>query len=119
MDASSKLGFLLSSDDLSVGGLTQAYVGCELASTMDREFSLFPQNGGVINWRSIPKYKGLEDDVVVITDVSPGTAQWLADHNQTLRNQLYVGLTRARFHAIVLVQDGLFAATHNFDGERI
>jgi hypothetical protein len=79
----------------------------------------YPQNGGVINWRSIPKYKGLEDDVVVITDVSPATADWLKARNQTLRNQLYVGLTRARFHAIVLVQDGQLTATHNVDGERV
>ena len=79
----------------------------------------FPENGGIINWRSIPKYKGLEDDVVVITDVSFATSEWLESHNQTLRNQLYVGLTRARFHAILLVQEELFDATHNADGERV
>ena len=79
----------------------------------------FPENGGIINWRSIPKYKGLEDDVVVITDVSFATSEWLESHNQTLRNQLYVGLTRARFHAILLVQEELFDATHNVDGERV
>ena len=79
----------------------------------------FPENGGIINWRSIPKYKGLEDDVVVITDVSFATSEWLESHNQTLRNQLYVGLTRARFHAILLVQEELFDATHNVSGERV
>ena len=79
----------------------------------------FPENGGVINWRSIPKYKGLEDDVVVITDVSKSTSDWLEQRNQTLRNQLYVGLTRARFHAIVLVQEDLLPATYNVNGERI
>ena len=79
----------------------------------------FPENGGIINWRSIPKYKGLEDDVVVITDVSFATSEWLESHNQTLRNQLYVGLTRARFHAILLVQEELFDATHNVHGERV
>jgi superfamily I DNA/RNA helicase len=79
----------------------------------------FPQNGGVINWRSIPKYKGLEDDVVVITDISLATSDWLESHNQSLRNQLYVGLTRARFHAVLLVQEDLFKATHDVDGERV
>ena len=79
----------------------------------------YPENGGVINWRSIPKYKGLEDDVVVITDVSKSTSDWLEQRNQTLRNQLYVGLTRARFHAIVLVQEELLPATYNVDGERV
>jgi hypothetical protein len=84
-----------------------------------KQLTEFPENGGVINWRSIPKYKGLEDDVVVITDVSKATSDWLELRNQTLRNQLYVGLTRARFHAIVLVQEELLPATHDLDGERL
>jgi superfamily I DNA/RNA helicase len=84
-----------------------------------KQLTEFPENGGVINWRSIPKYKGLEDDVVVITDVSRATSDWLELRNQTLRNQLYVGLTRARFHAIVLVQEELLPATHDVDGERV
>ena len=80
------------------------------------ELTAFPKDGGKIHWRSIPKYKGLEDDVVVITDISFATSQWLEARNQDLRNQLYVGLTRARFHAIVLVQDELMNANSTVDG---
>ena len=106
---------------------TKSVLGLLAASTENHSAEMrqlkalteYPKNGGKINWRSIPKYKGLEDDVVVITDISFATSEWLESHNQTLRNQLYVGLTRARFHAILLVQEQLFDATHNFDGERV
>ena len=71
---------------------------------------------GKIRWRSIPKYKGLESDVVVITDVSQSTKDWLAANGKSLDNQLYVGMTRAKFHVILLVCDELFKATHMPDG---
>ena len=64
---------------------------------------------GSIPWRSVGKYKGLEDEVVVVTDVSLGSGDWLAGRGQSLENQLYVGLTRARSHAVLLVQDGLYS----------
>ncbi len=79
----------------------------------------FPKFGGKYHWRSIPKFKGLEEDVVVITDISQETVKWLQSTGQTLERYLYVGLTRARFHAIVLVQDGYFPATHTVDGSPI
>ncbi|MEO0024952.1 MAG: hypothetical protein RL196_1393 [Actinomycetota bacterium] len=65
---------------------------------------------GPIHWRSVGKYKGLEDEVIVITDVSLASAAWLASRGQSLENQLYVGLTRARSHAVLLTQDGLYAS---------
>jgi len=76
----------------------------------------FPKFGGKYHWRSIPKYKGLEDDVVVITDVSQANLKWLQSTGQTLDRYLYVGLSRARFHAILLVQDNLLTATHETSG---
>ena len=63
---------------------------------------------GKISWRSIGKYKGLEDDVVVLTDISADTGVWLGKQGKTLSTQVYVGLTRARTHAVMLIQDDLF-----------
>ena len=63
---------------------------------------------GKISWRSIGKYKGLEDDVVVLTDISSDAGAWLGKQGKTLKTQVYVGLTRARTHAVMLVQDDLF-----------
>jgi len=63
---------------------------------------------GKISWRSIGKFKGLEDDVVVLTDLSQDARKWLEGQNKFLSTQVYVGLTRARTHAVMLVQDGLY-----------
>ena len=64
---------------------------------------------GKIAWRSIGKYKGLEDDVVVLTDISSDADTWLGRQGKDLKTQVYVGLTRARTHAVMLVQDELFS----------
>lgn len=73
---------------------------------------------GKIRWRSIRKFKGLDQDVIVITDVSQESADWAKSKlGKTLRDLLYVGMTRARFKVVLLVQDELFAATHIADGK--
>lgn len=84
-----------------------------------KRLTAFPDSGGQIRWRSIPKFKGLENDVVVITDISQASSEWLAGHGQTLNRNLYVGLSRARFHAVLLIQDELFKPTHNVDGKHL
>lgn len=66
------------------------------------------QGGGNISWRSIGKYKGLEDDVVIITDINQTSQDFLQDHFNTLEEMLYVGMTRARFHLVLLIADDLF-----------
>jgi hypothetical protein len=48
--------------------------------------------------------------------VSQSTKDWLASNGKSLDNQLYVGMTRAKFHVILLVCDELFKATHMPDG---
>jgi hypothetical protein len=63
---------------------------------------------GEIRWRSISKYKGLEEDVVVITDINAAARDWQAKIGLNLNELLYVGLTRARFQVVLLVGDGLF-----------
>ncbi len=75
-----------------------------------------PEHGGLIRWRSIAKYKGLENDVVVITDINNDTKKWVEAQGKSFSNQLYVGMTRARFHVVLLVEDGLFKANSNTDG---
>jgi ATP-dependent exoDNAse (exonuclease V) beta subunit len=54
--------------------------------------------------------------VVVITDVSQSTKDWLAANEKFLANQLYVGMTRAKFQVVLLVSDGLYKATNKSDG---
>jgi len=72
---------------------------------------------GEIKWRSIRKFKGLDEDAIVITDISKESAAWVEKTLQrTLDDALYVGMTRARFKLVLLVQDDLFPATHNADG---
>jgi superfamily I DNA/RNA helicase len=63
---------------------------------------------GEIRWRSISKYKGLEEDVVVITDINAAARDWQSKIGLNLNELLYVGLTRARFQIVLLVGDGLF-----------
>jgi hypothetical protein len=84
-----------------------------------KRLTAFPDSGGEIRWRSIPKFKGLENDVIVVTDISSESADWLSGHGQSLERNLYVGLSRARFHAVLLVQDNLYPATHNVDGKHV
>jgi superfamily I DNA/RNA helicase len=52
---------------------------------------------GEIGWRSVSKYKGMEADVVIVIDLDDETAGKLEVDGKTLFDQLYVGMTRARF----------------------
>jgi hypothetical protein len=72
---------------------------------------------GEIKWRSIRKFKGLDEDAIVITDISKESAAWVEKTlRRTIEDALYVGMTRARFKLVLLVQDDLFPTTHNADG---
>ena len=63
---------------------------------------------GKIRWRSISKFKGLEEDVVVITDISKAAIDWLSDKPLKMTDLLYVGMTRAKFHVVLLISDNLY-----------
>ena len=64
---------------------------------------------GQIRWRSIMKYKGLDSDVVIITDINNDSKRFTEERLKiTLDDLLYMGMTRARFQVILLVQDGLY-----------
>ena len=72
---------------------------------------------GEIRWRSIRKFKGLDQDAIVITDISNQSAAWVEKElKRSLEDALYVGMTRARFKVVLMVQDELFEPTHNADG---
>jgi superfamily I DNA/RNA helicase len=57
---------------------------------------------GAIPWRSIPQYKGLETEAVIIVDADE--AQWNVWESQgkSLFEILYVGFSRARHHVVVI-----------------
>lgn len=67
---------------------------------------------GQIRWRSIMKYKGLDSDVVIITDINNESKTFAEERLKiSLDDLLYIGMTRARFQVVLLVQDDLYPAT--------
>jgi hypothetical protein len=62
------------------------------------------QKGGStgIRWRSIAKFKGLESDVVIITDVNEDAEAFARESGKSLRELLYVGMSRARYHVVLI-----------------
>ena len=65
---------------------------------------------GNIGWRSIFKFKGLECDAVVITDISESAIEFTAQNDLDLRDLLYVGMTRAKYNCVVIDSVGFFDA---------
>ena len=57
---------------------------------------------GEIRWRSIAKFKGLESDVVVITDVNDKARDFIEGTGKTLGEVLYVGISRSRYKCVVI-----------------
>ena len=55
-----------------------------------------------ITWHSIFKFKGLEADAVIITDVSPAAIDFAHSRNIDFDDTLFVGMTRAKYHCVVL-----------------
>jgi len=60
-----------------------------------------------VRWRSIAKFKGLESDVVILTDVDQRAVDFYAKTGKTLGEALYVGASRARHWCIILTSDGV------------
>lgn len=57
---------------------------------------------GRIPWRSIFKYKGLEADAVVLTDIGDAACTFVADSGLDWDDLYYVGLTRAKYQVVVV-----------------
>jgi superfamily I DNA/RNA helicase len=56
------------------------------------------------------KYKGLDSDVVIITDINNASKKFAEERLLiSLDDLLYMGMTRARFQVILLVQDDLYS----------
>lgn len=62
---------------------------------------------GEIRWRSIPKYKGLESEVVVITDIGPDAVEFFKSRGQSPADWLYVGISRARHRCVLLTTENI------------
>lgn len=57
---------------------------------------------GRITWRSISKFKGLESDVVIITDIDANGAAFAMKNGRSLGELLYVGASRAKVNCVVI-----------------
>jgi hypothetical protein len=62
---------------------------------------------GEIRWRSIAKFKGLESDVVVITDINDNAKDFIEGTGKTIGEVLYVGISRARHKCVIIQTDDL------------
>jgi ATP-dependent exoDNAse (exonuclease V) beta subunit len=67
---------------------------------------------GEIRWRSIAKFKGLESDVVVVTDINSRAQEFATETGKSLSELLYVGVTRARFRCIVIASEEVLKGIH-------
>ncbi|PZU49705.1 MAG: hypothetical protein DI566_01095 [Microbacterium sp.] len=58
---------------------------------------------GRIRWRSIFKYKGLDAEAVILTDLSDEAKDFVTAEGLDWSDLLYVGLTRAKYRCTVLM----------------
>jgi hypothetical protein len=57
---------------------------------------------GSIRWRSIAKFKGLESDVVVLTDINEHAKEFVQGTGKTMGEVLYVGISRAKHKCVII-----------------
>lgn len=57
---------------------------------------------GRVRWRSVFKFKGLDADAVIVTDVGETARAFTAEHGLSFTDLLYVALTRAKYRCVVL-----------------
>jgi DNA polymerase III delta prime subunit len=57
---------------------------------------------GAIRWHSIFKFKGLDADAVIITDVNEKAIEFLGFRQLSPVDTLFVGMTRAKYECVVL-----------------
>ena len=60
-------------------------------------------SAGRIRWRSVFKFKGLDADAIVLTDLTDEAKDFVASQGLDWNDLLYVGLTRAKYRCAVLV----------------
>lgn len=64
-----------------------------------------PEVSDGIRWRSIMKYKGLESEVVVITDLGQEAEDFFEKIGQPYRDAVYVGVSRAKSKCIIITDE--------------
>jgi superfamily I DNA/RNA helicase len=64
---------------------------------------------GEIRWRSIAKFKGLESDVVVITDINDKAKDFIEETGKSLGEVLYVGISRSKHKCVLIQTDDLLS----------
>lgn len=57
---------------------------------------------GKVGWRSIFKFKGLEAEAVILTDLGQEAREFVATGGLSWDDLIYVGLTRAKYRCVVL-----------------
>lgn len=57
---------------------------------------------GKVRWRSIFKFKGLEAEAVILTDLGEEARDFIGAMDLDWDNLLYVGMTRAKYRCVVL-----------------
>ncbi|MBW9093329.1 NERD domain-containing protein [Microbacterium jejuense] len=57
---------------------------------------------GRIRWRSVFKFKGLDADAVVVTDLGADATEFIASQGLDWNDLLYVALTRAKYRCVML-----------------
>ena len=57
---------------------------------------------GRVRWGSIFKYKGLDAEAVIITDIGDDGLAFIHEEGIDWFDLLYVGLTRARYRCVVI-----------------
>ena len=60
------------------------------------------QGPGEIRWRSISKFKGLESEVVVLTDFGSRSSKFYSEKEHSEKQALYTGISRAREECVLL-----------------
>lgn len=74
----------------------------QLRTDTIQESSIEATTGAQVRWHSIFKYKGLDADAVVITDVSVKGIEFAHTAGLEFAETLFVGMTRAKYRCVVL-----------------
>jgi hypothetical protein len=93
-------------DECIVGGAARA--SPRVPYRPDRRAESFAENRslvGRIRWRSVFKFKGLDADAGVLTDIGETAKQFTGENGLSFADLLYVPLTRAKYRCFVLTSD--------------
>lgn len=100
------LSRLILEPERSNGTITESadlkWIQKQLRTDTIPEAGIEPASGAKIRWHSIFKYKGLDADAIIITDVSVKGVEFAHTAGLELDDTLFVGMTRAKYRCVVL-----------------